>query len=78
MVNLVGDRYGVQLSLNELEKARLQTTQDESRTYEIPDNLHHLGERFVVKNYFQSRWTSHPDIQQRLGCNIVHVSTANA
>ena len=39
MVNLVGDRYGVQLSLKEPEKVRRQKTQYESRTYEIQDNL---------------------------------------
>ena len=40
--------------------------------------LHHLGEKFVVKNWFQSRWTSHPDLQQQLRSNAVHVSRVNA
>ena len=39
MVNLVRDRYGVQLNIEEPERVRRQKAHDESRTYEIRDNL---------------------------------------
>ena len=81
IVNLVGDRYGVQLRPKEPERVRRQKTQDESSTYEIQDNLPmptwtsfvaNAKNKATLPRYLTDTWYIHPkmvhgDVQLILG-----------
>ena len=75
MVNLVGDWYGVQLSLKEPERVRRQQTQDDvSRTFEIQDNLSiptwksfitNAKNKAALQRYRAKMWCKHPEMVPR-------------